>query len=434
MKSNLKGLISYLILSIVPLLFIGTSALISNSMYASYDLKDSLEQYSYFAWILISLGFLTYILNLLLGLVSRLNRFVLLVAFKIGTILTFITTPILILGQCAFGIGILYYLCAFYFSRIPAGIMLSIALAGGAVALILLRNMFKILNKKMIVKGLLVTSREQPKLWKIVEEVTREMDIKLPDNLIVYFGDNYFVTQAPVVCFSGVVTGRTLVISLPCLYKFTESEFKAILVHEFSHFQGLDTLYSMYFYNSWRRLADAYVTVNAGDDVASLFTASLLSSFMNCFIKPKAYFDRLREREADLNAAKLISNTSIGSALVKLTWYSVCWSGVEKEKINARTEGKYITNESKIFNIICDNLTNNKDKKDIITKYLSSETNVHTGDLDDHPCLKERLEYLNIKYDKAKDCLKETKLVPVVNVFNKLPDLEEDLSKYDASI
>lgn len=484
MKKFLKGMILYLVLSIIPLLFIGISAIVRHSMDSEFrdismqilqdsgveitddmrqkvsylsteivcdalraniepgvyeevcvtavEFKNTLSVLSVYAWLLIGLAFFAYTFNLLLGLVSRINRFALLIAFKIGTVTTFIISSILILGQCAFGIGIIYYLEAYYIGRIHVGLMFSIALAGGIASLVLLYNMFKMINKQIVVKGVLVTRQQQPGLWKMVQNVTNKMGTKLPDNIIVYFGDNYFVTQAPVVCYSGVSTGRTLVISLPCLYKFTEAEFKAILVHEFSHFQGLDTVYSIWFYSSWGRLSDAYKTVSQSNDIASLCTVMLLDSFMQCFVKPKAYFDRLREKRADLNAANLTSNTAIAGALVKLTLYSICWKVVEKEKIDARAQGKYIKNESIVFNIACDNLAGHKNKNDLIKDYLNTTTNIETNSLDEHPCLKDRLEYVGICYNKAEELLKATKSVPAIKMFDNLLQLEEELSKYDA--
>ncbi len=484
MKKFFKGAILYLVLSVIPLLFVGVSAIIRHSMDAEFrgisvqilqdsgveitddmrqklsylsteivcdalradiepkvyeevcvtavEFKNTLFILSVCAWLLIGLAFFAYVFNLLLGLASRINRFALLVAFKIGTVTTFIISSILVLGQCAFGIGIIYYLEAYYVGRIHVGLMFSIALAGGIASLVLLYNMFKMINKKIIVKGVFVTRQQQPKLWKMVQSVTDEMGTKSPDNIIIYFGDNYFVTQAPVVCYSGISTGRTLVISLPCLYKFTETEFKAILVHEFSHFQGLDTVYSIWFYGSWGRLSDAYATVSQSNDIASLCAMMLLDSFMQCFVKPKAYFDRLREKRADLNAAKLTSNTAIAGALVKLTVYSICWNVVEKEKTDARAQGKYIKNESIVFNVACNNLSNHQNKKDLIKDYLNSTTNLKTNSLDEHPCLKDRLESVGICYNKAYELLKNIKSTPVVKIIDNLSLLEEDLSKYDA--
>ena len=55
----------------------------------------------------------------------------------------------------------------------------------------------------------------------------------------------------------GVVEGRTLAIGMPLLKELSLQELKAVLAHEFSHFSGNDTLYSVFVAPVYKSLGSA---------------------------------------------------------------------------------------------------------------------------------------------------------------------------------
>src|SRR5262249_45653046 len=102
------------------------------------------------------------------------------------------------------------------------------------------------------VLGQRLREEEYPDLWQYVRECAVRLGALLPHHLVVGLEPTFFATEAQVHCLDGTLTGRTLYFSLPLCRLLTTEELRAILGHELSHFQGLDTHFSQRFYPLYR--------------------------------------------------------------------------------------------------------------------------------------------------------------------------------------
>ncbi|GHT53063.1 hypothetical protein AGMMS49990_10140 [Endomicrobiia bacterium] len=311
--------------------------------------------------------------------------------------------------------------------------LLFIIVSTGVLAsLSLIANYVRKINDKQIVTGYPVQKSEQQELWEFVEKIANSVGTKMPDNVMLGLGDNYYVSQSGITYLSGELKGKTLFISLSCLYRFTQEELEAIIVHELSHFKGSDTFYTLHFYPTWRKIVnsvfglDNIVTASAENvlNVAIKPVRFLLVSFMNLFQLSEAKFHKEREKIADLNAGKLTSNKTMACALVKLSFFSNFWNMVEKESVSAISNNQYIINKDDLFNHIIDN---SDVKMEDIKKILETSTISHP--MDSHPSLFERLYYLGVDLD---DILKELYLSHkdknATFLIKNIHEIEENLS------
>ena len=222
------------------------------------------------------------------------------------------------------------------------------------------------------------------------------------------------------------------------MYRFTQEELKAIIVHELSHFKGRDTLYTLHFYQTWKNVENSILWLDNimmssenVSNVAIIPVLFLLVNFMELFQLSKAKFSKEREKIADLNGGKLTSNKTMASALVKVSFFSRFWNIVEEKSISAVSNNQYITNKNTLFNHIIDDTDM---KVEDIKKFL--ETNIISHPTDSHPSLFERLHYLSV--DLLDDVLKELHLSHkdenAAFLIKNIHEVEENLSIIEQQI
>jgi len=427
MKKYIKFISVFGALSIIPLLFIGSSIIIINDMDSnlSIQLVRDLLEYKFYAWLLLGFGFISVLIICLLSIIANLNRLSLLITFKLGFWITTIVSSIFAISQTILLALTIYYLVAYFAGRIYPKLLILIVLGGIYAFYYLISNLFKKINKEQTIIGYSVDRSEQNKLWDFIIKISNNFNTKVPDNVVLGLGDNYYVLQSDIICLSGHLQGKTLFISLPCLYKFTEEEFESIIVHELSHFKGQDTLYTLHFYSTWRKIENSISDLDSiNTNITLLPIRFLLVNFMNLFQLAEAKFSREREKIADLNGAKFTSNRSMAKALVKLSFFSNFWEFVERKTIETIRNEQYITNKNKLFNHLIANTTIENDK---IKQLL--ETKIISHPVDSHPSLFERLFYLEMNLD---DLLRELYIskddISAASLINNIEKFEEDLS------
>ena len=84
-----------------------------------------------------------------------------------------------------------------------------------------------------------------PGLYSIIDDVCRRVKTKKPTAIILLAEPNFFVMKGKLATFDGVVKGRILALGMPLLKELNSLEISSILAHEFAHFSGRDTLYSV---------------------------------------------------------------------------------------------------------------------------------------------------------------------------------------------
>jgi Zn-dependent protease with chaperone function len=142
-------------------------------------------------------------------------------------------------------------------------------------------------------------------LREFLEHLTKQIGTAMPDNVVVGFTPNFFVTEANVRCLDGVLTGRTLYLSLPLARVLSQPELGAVLGHELGHFKGSDTKFSRWFYPIYRGTGQALTGLQevarggSARSFALLPAAFALSYFLDRFATAESRLGREREIAAD---------------------------------------------------------------------------------------------------------------------------------------
>ena len=127
-------------------------------------------------------------------------------------------------------------------------LVIAVGLGAAVCVILLLRAVIVMLRKSpTIVAGRTVSEQRGPYLWKHIRDLASKIDALPPQNIIVGLDNSFFVIEAAVKCFNGLIKGRTLYLSLPLCRILSEVELRAIVGHELGHFKGDDTRYSRRF-------------------------------------------------------------------------------------------------------------------------------------------------------------------------------------------
>lgn len=203
-------------------------------------------------------------------------------------------------------------------------LVIVVGLGAAACMILLIRAIILMLRKPpTLVVGRMVSEQRGPFLWKYIRDLAGKIQALPPENIVVGFDNNFFVIDAAVKCFSGVLKGRTLYLSLPFCRILSETELRAIVGHELGHFKGDDTRFSRRFAPIYRGAIEALSTLqqNISESITSLAmmpAVSVLSYFFESFATAKNEIGRDRELAADKIGAELSSSGTMASALVKV--------------------------------------------------------------------------------------------------------------------
>src|SRR5690606_22977202 len=100
---------------------------------------------------------------------------------------------------------------------------------------------FRKLDNEFTIEGEVLDRDTAPRLWYDLDQLSAEMGIAPPDQVVAGIDDNFFVTQTPVTVAgkdgtTKKFTGKTLFVSLSLLKKLPGREADAVLLHELAHF------------------------------------------------------------------------------------------------------------------------------------------------------------------------------------------------------
>lgn len=183
-----------------------------------------------------------------------------------------------------------------------------------AFLLMLLRAMWIRVNPP---QGTLVRENDAPELFRIIEELRRDIDIPRLHQVLVTNELNAAVYQAPRFgIFAG--TRNYLIIGLPLMKSLTIPQFQAVLGHEFGHVSRGHGRLNNWLYRQRLRWSRLTVMLKARNHKgAALFTRFLgwYSPYFNAYSFPLA---RGNEYEADAAAVRLTSPQVVAEALTRI--------------------------------------------------------------------------------------------------------------------
>lgn len=353
----------------------------------------------------------------------RANRTLLLRIFRPGIYVSTMLVALLLLLQWLLISGLFY---GFGFGRLTGDDYFWIVLLGVVAAVgaffIVRPILMGVPRAKTTVLGVQLKESEYPRIWEFIRHLAAHVGARHPDNLVVGFTPNFFVTEATVDCISGTLEGATMYLSLPLCRILSPKELSAVVFHELSHFKGEDAKFTIHFYPIYRGASDSlYGVSNASARFAnigsyipiagfkimfliaslSLFPSIyLLRFFFDAFSYAENQIGREREIAADALAAEVQGSEPIANALVKLAAFSSIWDGVVRWAKRAHSEGivrlgedsyeprQFFSNMSQLFCAMVQDSASPDCLKDLDLVKSSHPT-------DTHPPLSVRLSALN---------------------------------------
>ncbi len=376
----------------------------------------------------ITVGLIGYML--IAGLVARVGRILLLILFVPGLYLTMAGVIVLVASNVLLLLAALQLVFSQATGYILPFLLLAIGGAGLVGIIALIRACLSFLGHGACVESALVLPpAEEPELWGFVRNLAARMGAKPPDHIVGGLEPNFYVTEAHVYCYSGMLRGRTMYVSLPLCRILTMPEFEAVLCHELAHYKGLDTRFSGLFYPVYARAGFALRTLGAeSDSIASeivLFPARLIiQTFLDSFALAESRVGRRRELAADRVASQMIGGRHVGSVLMKFHAYSRLWKRVAGS-LRQTHEPPPGSNASRMFESVV--LTATRPE---ILENLDGQEPPHPTDT--HPPLSERLRALQHPLeDLAAWALVTAPSEPAVNLISHREALEQHLTQHE---
>lgn len=362
------------------------------------------------------------------------------VLFIIGTYIILFISILLVIGV---GGGMIYVILSACYGisdaagssqvTIPVGLIL--AVGAGCIYGIMsickgIFSCFSSKNKRNFQMGILINKNEQPKLYEFISELCKGMNTEMPENIILHAEPVFFVKHGNSTLADEKISGRTLAIGLPLLRYLNINELRAILAHEFAHFTGKDTTYSVIYYPVYlstvtsiinlQQYINAYSRVRNGwiYQIPMLIPNYLLKSYYNSFNKSNRKLSRLREKRADLIAEKYCGGKSIKDGLKKVYSFSnVFLRHVRYDIQNLYKSKKVFINYYQFFNSKSEFVNPEAERE------LSSELKKESGLYDTHPSLTERLNYITSNNEVFSDNN------AAIDLFDNVQALEEKMTK-----
>lgn len=272
----------------------------------------------------------------------------------------------------------------------------------------------------------------EPKLKKLIEKICNELHTNFPNAIIINAEPSFFVLEGKLKLINNEVEGKVLSIGLPLLNSLSVDELHAILVHEFAHFTGKDTLYSSHVFPIYSSLKTSIKLLkdkmkndweNDGEFLSTLMyilPVSILNFALKSFQLVDMKISRSREKRADYIATIICGRESYSNALKKITRLIGSFYELSTEQILE------LLKVDKVFINYYDNFRKKiTEDWDFSQKFEDKAMSEKNNFFNSHPTLKKRLKYLpnvpNSNNDNA----------PVQSLLFNLTKYEEDLtSKY----
>ena len=356
----------------------------------------TLRYFNSFALAVMLLALFSALITCALARFAEKNRLLLLLSFKSVFFVLAICSIVLLLGQSILLCSAIFYLMLYFTGYVAPKLLIIIAAIGLFTSISILKTLVRRIKAQNVVVGCAVSKKEQPKLWEFVRDTAKKFNATAPKNIVLGLGCYFFVTEADVLCLSGKLTGRTLFLSISCLKNFSQHELEAIIIHELSHFEGKDTVFGLRLHPTWQKTHSVVANISSTDSALLIPFQLVFDGFVTLFAEAYGKFSKQSEEAADKNAARIVSNKDIASALVKLNLFSLYWRQVERDSVELVKDGKCLTNKSLAF---CELLTTTKLNRADMTKALQLEEKSLPAD--SHPSLGERLEYLGVDATKV---------------------------------
>lgn len=151
---------------------------------------------------------------------------------------------------------------------------------------------------------------EHPRLRSLLQDIAQETGQPLPDEIYLMLENNAWVQESTFVVFRGK---RRMGLGLPLMQVLSEQEFKAVLGHEYGHYQAGDTRLGGFLYGTRQAMIRTVKTLEG-----SVFNGPFLW-YGTLFLQMTQTISRQQEMTADRLGATLTSPETMCSALRKVS-------------------------------------------------------------------------------------------------------------------
>lgn len=270
-----------------------------------------------------------------------------------------------------------------------AGGLVKLLLPIGFVLWVVLRAMWVRLDPP---DGLVVTGRDAPELFAMIDEARRAVKAPRPDVVRIDGQLNASISQIPRLGFLGWHRNH-LTLGLPLMRLLTPDEFRSVVAHEFGHLSKAHGAIGAWIYRlraTWGRIVEDLEREKRGDWLVSGF----FRAFNPRFAAASFVLARQHEYEADRLAAQAAGAPAAASALARLD-------------VAARfVEGAYWPALFQAVTLLPDPPERPfaglggavpYERTDALKEALDAALEARTGVADTHPCLADRLRALGAK-------------------------------------
>lgn len=242
--------------------------------------------------------------------------------------------------------------------------------------------------------GLSISPKEAPELFKVINELRKQLASLKIHEVIITADSNAAVVQIPRFGIFGWHRNY-LILGLEFLLTLNSAEAKAVIAHEMGHLSGNHSRFGAWIYRarlSWHRILAAF-------NESQHFGAKLIQRFFSWYY-PKLNqlsfsLARSNEYEADQISVELTDRQSTANALIKahavLPYLdSHYWEHYIK-LADTHDEPPYTPFQGmKVF------LAKEQHDHESIQAYLTQAMEVETNQKNTHPALKDRLQAIGI--------------------------------------
>ncbi len=308
----------------------------------------------------------------------------------------------------------------FYLGWIPINITIMLGLVGSITIFILIRSLFT--KVKLNDPGRILKPNDAPELWALVVDVATKTGAHPVDIIYVTSGTDISVNEYDYRSRHKKGRKRNLILGLGALANLNQSQFQAILAHEYGHFINKDTAGGEL---AWKVNQTIW---KMGYGLARSGAVSVINPgwwFIKVFSKIYAKItlgaSRLQEYLADRQAALIYGIDSLLSGLRQIIFKDVEFN----KYINqiATTHPAAISTQHNLYSQSYDlSAENHTDLVNEVDKFMKEST----GEFDSHPSYHDRFNYLR-NIQKAPLVSENDR--PIINLIPNFTALSEEMSE-----
>ena len=272
--------------------------------------------------------------------------------------------------------------------------------------------------------------RNEDKLRSFITEVCESLQTSMPDSVILHAEPTFFVQNGKLKVLNSMVNGKVLAIGLPLLSGLSVNELRAVLLHEFAHFTGNDTVYSsvvLPIYVGTKESTDRLLGEMSDDSenifalltglimkIPMLIPYAILRLYLKLFRLVDMKLSRIRERRADIIAALTCGSKTFSNALTKVIRISKAFNTLSREQIvDHLKDGKMYVNYYGAFRQSLPEIW------EWSSRFETEALEEKERRFDSHPTLKTRLEYIPVTTERYFNQESAIRLLHFVDSYEK---------------